>query len=154
YEAQLAAGMAKRKAFQDQVYDPPIKAKPGDYGVDRDGNDWAMTTAGEIRINGDTTWRYNNPGNILPGFRRHWSMGGVSSINIQQPSGLAMFASEAEGWQALRNLLNLGGGARGRYRDQTVGTFTQDYLGVALGGKSAFGDDPQAYTQRVQGGTG
>lgn len=144
YDAALAAGQKRRKEWQDWGAEPPTNAKPGDYG---DG--WAMTSVGEIRVGGHTTWRYCNPGNILPGFKRHYTIGGVSAVNVAQPSGLAMFATMEDGWAALHALLRTA-----LYGHKSVSTFTEVYLGIKMGRKSEFGDDPKAYRDSVGAQTG
>jgi len=144
YAEALATGQRRRKEWQDWGSDPPVAAKPGDYG-----DDWAMTTAGEIRIGGDSNWRNCNPGNILPGFTRHYSVGGFVAVNIAQPSGLAIFATWDAGWKALHALLT-----GGLYSPKTLGNFAETYLGITMGKQSDYKDDPAVYRDSVGKQTG
>lgn len=143
YDELYAKGQANRKAHGDWGDNPPFGAKVGDYGDLGEESGWVVTKAGEVRVGGDYNWRFCNPGNI------QWQGESYSrGINIQRPSNDVIFPTEEVGWTALEELLKM------HYATRTVGDFAEKYLGLAKGGKSAYGDSPEAYAKSVAAKTG
>jgi len=143
YSEIYMAGRANKRAHGDWGAEPPSVAGPGDYG-----DQWVRLPS-SVKVGGDLNWRYNNPGNILPGYKEH-SFGAYSgALNVAALSGLAIFPSWEAGRNALKNLL-----LSHLYKDLTLDLVFQKYVGTPAGQKSAYGDDPDAYLRSVIGATG
>lgn len=143
YREVYAKGQANRKAHGDWGDQPPVGANPGEYG-----ETWARLPS-SVKVGGHLNWRYNNPGNILPGYKEHSFGGYAGALNVAALSGLAIFPTWEAGWNALRNLL-----LSQKFRDLTLDLVFQRYVGTPAGHKSAYGDDPDAYLRSVIGQTG
>ncbi len=143
YGETLAQGQANRAAHGDWGGAAPVNARPGDYG-----DTWARDEA-SVKVGGDLNWRYNNPGNILPGYKEHSYGAYRGALNVAALSGLAIFPTMEAGWEALHGLL-----LSSLYVDLTLDKVFEKYVGTPAGHKSAYGDDPDAYLRSVIGTTG
>ena len=100
----------------------------------RDGSRVKYLDAKKIHVDGNPNWRNNNPGNLR---RSKYECGRVC---VAGSGGFAVFATEKEGWDAMRWLLKTD-----KYANQDINNAIRTYSPKGDGG-----NNPERYAQRVK----
>lgn len=100
----------------------------------RDGDRVRYLDAGKIHVKGNPNWRNNNPGNLR---RSKYECGRVC---VAGSGGFAVFATEEEGWDAMRWLLKTD-----KYANSNINKAIETYAPEGDGG-----NNPERYAQRVK----
>lgn len=107
----------------------------------RDGDRVRYLDAGKIHVKGNPNWRNNNPGNL------RWSKYECGRVCVARSGGFAVFATEEDGWEAMRWLLtneNIKGLTRGPYALLNIADAIAQYA------PTEDNNNPERYAQRVK----